>query len=69
MSDLSGREQQLIEKIRQLSPGQVDQLESLIDQIRQQDSDLNWVEWATKISEPAFHSLWDNPEDAAYDDL
>ncbi|ASC70943.1 hypothetical protein XM38_018920 [Halomicronema hongdechloris C2206] len=38
-----------------------------LDQSTYQDSSL--VTAAAKVSEPAFAAVWDNPEDAAYDDL
>ncbi|MGD1862840.1 MAG: hypothetical protein ACFB0E_23075 [Leptolyngbyaceae cyanobacterium] len=31
--------------------------------------DSSLVTSAAKVSEPAFAAVWDNPEDAAYDDL
>jgi hypothetical protein len=32
-------------------------------------SNVNLTLAASKISEPAFSKIWDNPEDAAYDQL
>jgi len=38
-----------------------------LEQSDYQDSSL--VTAAAKVSEPALAAVWDNPEDAAYDDL
>ncbi|MDJ0736368.1 MAG: toxin-antitoxin system, antitoxin component, Xre family protein [Nostocaceae cyanobacterium] len=62
-------EQRLIEKIRQLVPEQVVLLENFIDSLCQQNGDYNLTLGATKLSESVLQKIWDNPEDAEYDQL
>lgn len=62
-------EQRLIEKIPQLVPEQVVLVENFIDALSQQDRDYNLTLAATKLSESVLQEIWDNPEDAEYDQL
>ncbi|MEA5595081.1 toxin-antitoxin system, antitoxin component, Xre family protein [Rivularia sp. UHCC 0363] len=62
-------EQRLIEKIRQLVPEQVVLVENFIDSLSEQNEDYNLTLAATKLSEPTLQKIWDNPEDAEYDQL
>ena len=61
--------QTLIEKIRDLPPEKVTEVEDFVDflHLRQQDRELTRA--ATKLSEEAFQKVWDNPDDADYDNL
>ena len=64
-------EQRLLDKIRKLSDEKVIEVEDFIDFLyqRQTDSDQHLVMAATKLSEASFSKVWDNPEDAEYDNL
>ncbi len=62
-------EQRLLEKIRQLVPEQIFIVENFIDFLSQQRKDVNLTLAATKLSEPALQKIWDNPDDAEYDQL
>ncbi len=64
-------EQRLIEKIRKLSSTRIIEIEDFIDFLseREDRSDANLTLAASKLSEASFSKVWDNPEDAAYDDL
>lgn len=64
------REAALIEKIRDLSPAQVAEVEDFIDFLRQRERE-RWAATAaaTKLSERAFARVWDNPADEDYDKL
>ncbi|WP_414623222.1 toxin-antitoxin system, antitoxin component, Xre family protein [Calothrix sp. CCY 0018] len=62
-------EQRLIEKIRQLIPEQVVLVENFIDSLSEQNEDYNLTLAATKLSEATLQKIWDNPEDAEYDQL
>jgi ribosomal protein S1 len=64
-------EKRLLEKIRNLPSEKVIEVKDFIDFLcdRQRDSSQNLVLAATKLSEASFAKIWDNPEDAAYDDL
>ena len=64
-------EQRLLDKIRKLSSEKVIEVEDFIDFLyqRQTDSDQNLTIAANKVSEASFLKVWDNPEDAEYDNL
>ena len=62
-------QQRLIDKIRQLVPEQVVIVEQFIDSLSQQSDECNLTLVATKLSEPVFQKIWDNPDDAEYDEL
>ena len=57
---------ELIEKIRFLPPAKVSEVE---DFLCQRDADRCLSQAATKLSESAFARVWDNPDDADYDQL
>ncbi len=58
----------LIEKIKDLPPERIAEVEDFVDFIAQRD-DRRLVQAATKLSEESFQQVWDNEEDAAYDRL
>lgn len=60
-------EQALIDKIKQLPPQRVAEVEDFIDFLRAREDELRLSRAAAKTSEPAFAAVWDNDEDAAYD--
>ena len=60
--------EKLIEKIKQLSPERVAEVEDFVDFIAQRD-ERRLVNAATKLSESVFSQVWDNEEDAVYDEL
>jgi hypothetical protein len=64
-------EQRLIEKIRKLSSPRIVEIEDFIDFLyqRESQSDASLTLAATKLSEASFSQVWDNSEDAAYDNL
>lgn len=59
----------LIEKIEMLPPDKVVEVEDFIDFLRMRLEDHCLTQAATKLSENAFREVWDNPDDAAYDQL
>ena len=63
------QQQSLIEKISNLPPERVAQVEDFVDFLRQRDGDRRLTQAATKLSENAFREVWDNPDDADYDQL
>jgi len=69
MSIAKSPETKLIEKIRSLPPDKITVLEDFLDFLltRSEDSLLTYS--ATKLSEAAFAKIWDNQEDAEYDEL
>jgi hypothetical protein len=60
-------EQALIEKIQKLSAERVEEVEDFVDFLLERDGGM--TRSATLLAEAAFERVWDNPEDAVYDDL
>lgn len=58
----------LIEKIKILPSQQQAEVEDFVDFIIQKE-ERKLVASATKLSERAFEKVWDNDEDAIYDEL
>ena len=60
-----------VDKIRKMSSEKAIEVEDFIDFLYQcqTDSDQNLTIAATKVSEASFSKVWDNPEDAEYDNL
>ena len=58
--------EELIEKIRNLPPERIAEVEDFIDFIAQRD-ERRLVKAAAKLSEDAFSKVWDNEEDSVYD--
>ena len=60
------QEKELLEKIKELSPDKIAEVVDFVDFLALRDDRL-LVQATVKISEPAFAKVWDNPEDAEYD--
>ena len=60
--------EKLIEKIKNLSPERVAEVEDFVDFIAQRD-ERRLVRAAMKLSEDSFREVWDNEEDSVYDQL
>ena len=69
MSIAQSPETKLIDKIRSLPPDKITVLEDFIDFLLTRSEARLIVYTATKLSEAAFAKIWDNPEDAEYDEL
>jgi erythromycin esterase-like protein len=63
------KEETLLEKIRALPPEKVTEVEDFVDFLRERNEDRRLVRAAAKLSEGAFSKIWDNQDDAAYDNL
>ena len=59
----------LIDKLEALPPERIAEVEDFIDFLKQRDQDRQRTRDATKAAEPAFAKVWDNPDDAVYDQL
>lgn len=59
----------LIDKLRELAPEQLAEVEDFVDFLRErrEQHQLRWA--ALRASEEAFARVWDNPDDAVYDQL
>jgi hypothetical protein len=69
MQSFSVKEQELITKIRKLSPSLMLEVEDFIDFLSQRRDDRDVVLAATQGSEASFAQGWNNSDDAAYDNL
>jgi len=59
----------LIEKLKNLPPERVAEVEDFVDFLRTRDGERAAVRAATRAAEPAFARVWENEDDAAYDKL
>ena len=62
-------DEELLEKIRNLAPERVAEVEDFVDFLRLRDEEANLTHATMKLSEEAFRRVWDNPDDAEYDRL
>jgi hypothetical protein len=62
-------EQRLLEKIRNLPSDKMIEVEDFVDFLSQRYLDKALVKAASKLSEPILQTVWDNPDDAEYDNL
>ncbi|MBN1662319.1 MAG: toxin-antitoxin system, antitoxin component, Xre family protein [Deltaproteobacteria bacterium] len=67
--DVNRREAALIDKIRALPPEKVNEVEDFVDFLQLRAEERQLIREAAGLSEKAFHDVWDNTEDAAYDRL
>jgi hypothetical protein len=68
MKGQSATANRLTDKIRNLPPEKVAEVEDFVDFLAQRD-ERRLTRAAAKLSEKAFRKVWDNPRDAAYDRL
>ena len=61
--------EQLIQKIRELPPDKITEVEDFVDFLRMKSDELLAKHAITKLSEKAFEKVWDNEDDAEYDNL
>jgi hypothetical protein len=64
---MSAPDQILFDKIKQLPPRRLAEVEDFVDFLRARDDDRRLSQAAAKASEASFAEVWDNDEDAAYD--
>jgi len=60
-------DQVLLDKIKQLPPQRVAEVEDFVDFLCAREGDKRLTVDASKASEASFARVWDNDEDAAYD--
>jgi hypothetical protein len=58
----------LIDKIKALPPERIVEVEEFVDALQAQDGDAALAR-AAAACEPSFAAVWENPEDAVYDEL
>ena len=61
--------EQVIHKLQTLSRERVSEVEDFIDFLSRRDTDKQLSESAMAVSESTLKGLWDNPDDAEYDQL
>lgn len=61
--------EQVIHKLQTLSQERVNEVEDFIDFLSQRDIDKQLSQAAMAVSESTLKGLWDNPDDAEYDQL
>lgn len=62
-------DQVLMEKLKSLPPQRRAEVEDFVDFLRSREDEQRLIHAAAQVSEPAFQSIWDNPDDADYDRL
>jgi Protein of unknown function (DUF2281) len=62
------QDEELIEKIKTLPPDKIAEVVDFIDFLAHRD-DRVLIRAASKLSEPVFAEVWNNPDDAEYDNL
>jgi hypothetical protein len=63
------KESTLLNKLRTLPPERLAEAEDFIDFLCARGQEEALTRAATKLAEPAFDRVWDNPDDADYDRL
>ena len=66
---MSVTEQVLIEKVRQLPPQRLAEVEDFVDFLRTREDEQRLTHAAAKVAEASFVAVWDNDDDTAYDRL
>jgi hypothetical protein len=61
--------QTILEKLHHLSSEKVAEVEDFIDFLAQRQDDRHLARAVSGLSERALEKVWDNPDDAAYDQL
>lgn len=62
-------EAELLEKIRALPADKIAEVEDFVEFLQQKSEAAQLVSAVSSIAEPAFNKIWNNPDDAEYDEL
>jgi hypothetical protein len=62
-------EEDLIAKLRSLSPERLAEVEDFVDFLHERDAERRLADASTRLSEESFTEIWENPDDAEYDRL
>ena len=60
---------ELVDKIQSLPPEKIAVVEDFVEFLRHRDDDLHLTAATVRLSEKSFQQVWDNPDDAEYDNL
>ncbi|KAF0163164.1 MAG: hypothetical protein FD157_3327 [Rhodocyclaceae bacterium] len=66
---MSAIEQVLIEKIKKLPPQRLAEVEDFVDFLRTREDEQRLARAAAKVAEASLAAVWNNDEDAAYDQM
>lgn len=69
MAKSSNQMRTLLDKLDQLPPERVAEVEDFVDFLQHKDQDRRLTQAAMQTAEPSFKKVWDNPDDAVYDAL
>ena len=64
---MNAPEQVLFDKIRQIPPRRLAEVEDFVDFLRTRENEQQLACVAAKASEASFAQVWDNDDDAVYD--
>ena len=64
---MSATEKLLIEKIKQLPPQRLAEVDDFVDFLRTREDEQRLTHAAARASEASLAAVWNNDEDAAYD--
>ena len=64
---MTASEKALIEKIKQLPPQRMAEVEDFVDFLRAREGEQVLTRSAARASEPSCAAIWDNEDDAVYD--
>ena len=64
---MTASEHVLIDKIKQLSPERMAEVEDFVDFLRAREHEQGLTRAAARASEESFAAVWENDDDAAYD--
>jgi hypothetical protein len=64
---MSANKQVLIDKIGQLPPQRLAEVEDFVDFLRLREDEQRLTQAAARMAEASFAAVWNNDEDAAYD--
>jgi hypothetical protein len=59
----------LLDKLGQLPPPQLAEVEDFVDFLRYKEQDRPLTQAAMHTAQSSFKQVWDNPDDAVYDTL
>jgi len=60
---------ELLDKLEALPPERVAEVEDFIDFLNSRSPDRRLTQAASRAAEPSLAQVWDNPDDAVYDQL
>ncbi len=60
---------ELISKLETLPPERINEVDDFIEFLKQRDRNRQLTLAATRTAEQSFARVWDNPDDAVYDQL